>query len=94
MIKRGVKFKNGRVESIESDAPTNFLELYRLFLFLSLKDFYRHVIYGGIVEYHYAAIGTRFNVNTTVLAKFIVASAKIIADSLCGCIELVGDAAD
>lgn len=43
-----------------------------LFLFLFLKDFNRHVVDGGVIENYNATVGTWFDVDTAVIAEFVI----------------------
>ena len=58
--------------------------LLLLLLLLFLEDGHRHIINRGVIKNHYAPIGTRLYVDTTVLPKLIVGTAEIVADGLSG----------
>ena len=62
-----------------------------LLVVVGLDDFNGHVVDGGVVENDNAAVGTGFDVNATIFAELIVASAKVVAHGLNGCVQFVCD---
>lgn len=59
--------------------------------FLFFENFNSHLVDGRVIENDDAAVGTRFYMNTTVLAKIVVAAAKIITNGLNCSVELICD---
>lgn len=62
-----------------------------LFTFFG-KNFKGHIVDGGVVKNDNASVGTRFDVNAEIFAKFIVCAAEIVANGLNGYIKFVGNA--
>lgn len=62
-----------------------------LFAFLCFDYLKSHIVDGGIVKHHDAAVRPRFNMYSAILSEFIVTSSEIISDGLYCYIEFVGN---
>ena len=63
-------------------------------LVFTLEDFDCHIIDSGVVKNYDTSVGTRLNMNATILTGFIVASTEVVSDCLGSDVELVGYLAD
>ena len=61
-------------------------------VFVFFEDFDGHIVNCRVVEHNNAAVRTRFDVNALIFAEIVVAAAEIVAYSLYGDVEFVGDA--
>lgn len=69
----------------ENDRPVELLDsVGSVFLVLALENLHSHVIDSSVVEDYNSSIGSRFDVDTAVLAEFVVCAAEVIAHGL-GC---------